>query len=107
MARVGNQGRSQTAARSLGVIAFVFCVAGLLTSCNTVGTTGPADIKVPADLDVLDKVRSLDIMPRQAQAANAMQTSTGEHSRAAVYEGTEISDVADARVQPAASGNGY
>jgi general secretion pathway protein D len=107
MARVGNQGRSQTAARSLGAIAFVFCVAGLLTSCNTVGTTGPADIKAPADLDVLDKVRSLDIMPRQAQGANFTQPNTGERGSAAVYEGTEISDVADARVQPAASGNGY
>jgi general secretion pathway protein D len=109
MARVGNQGRSRTAARSLGVIAVVLCAAALLTSCNitTVGTTASPDINAPADVDVLDKVRSLDIMPRQPQSANAMQTSTGERGRAAVFEGTEISDVADARVQPVSSGNGY
>jgi general secretion pathway protein D len=72
-----------------------------------VGTTASPEINAPADVDVLDKVRSLDIMPRQPQGANAMQTNTGERGRAAVFEGTEISDVADARVQPAASGNGY
>jgi general secretion pathway protein D len=109
MARVGNQGRSQAAARGVGVTAVVLCAAALLTSCNlaTVGTTASPEINAPADVDVLDKVRSLDIMPRQPQGANAMQTGTGERGRAAVFEGTEISDVADARVQPAASGNGY
>jgi general secretion pathway protein D len=108
MARVGNQSRSRTAARRLGVVAVVLCAAGLLTSCNTVGTTASTGINAPADVDVLDKVRSLDISPRQAQGAIPVQTNTGEgSSRAAVYEGTEISDVADARVQPAASGNGY
>jgi general secretion pathway protein D len=109
MARVGNQGRSRTAAPSLGVIAVVLCAAALLTSCNitTVGTTASPDINAPADVDVLDKVRSLDIMPRQPQGANSAQSNTGERSRAAVFEGTEISDVGDTRVQPAASGNGY
>jgi len=113
MARVGNQGRSRTAARSLAVIALALCAATLLTtlltSCNfaTVGTSGPADINAPADIDVLDKVRSLDIMPRQSQAVNAAQSSTSERSRAAVYEGTEITDVAEARARPVASGGGY
>jgi general secretion pathway protein D len=109
MARVGNQGRSRTAARSLGVTAVVLCAAALLTSCNitTVGTTASPDINAPADVDVLDKVRSLDIMPRQPQGANSAQFNTGEPSRAAVFEGTEISDVGDTRAQPAASGNGY
>jgi general secretion pathway protein D len=109
MARVGNHGRSQTAARSLGVIALALCAAPLLTSCNfaTVGTSAQPDIGAPADVDVLDKVRSLDIMPRQSQAVNAAQNSTGERSRAAVFEGTEITDVADAKPQPVASGGGY
>jgi general secretion pathway protein D len=109
MARVGNHGRSWTAARSLGVIALALCAAPLLTSCNfaTVGTSAQPDIGAPADLDVLDKVRSLDIMPRQSQAVNAAQNSTGERSRAAVFEGTEITDVADAKPQPVASGGGY
>ncbi len=109
MARVGNQGRSRTAARGLGAIALALCAAALLTSCNfaTVGTSGPADINAPADIDVLDKVRSLDIMPRQSQAVNAAPSGSSERSRATVYEGTEISDVAEARAQPVASGGGY
>ncbi len=60
----------------------------------------------PGDIDVLDKVRSLDIMPRQVQGANAAQKNVGERGRAAVFEGTEIPDVAEARPQPAASGSG-
>ena len=81
-----------------------FGVVALLVSCNsvTVGTT-----TAPADIDVLDKVRSLDILPRQAQPVSNLQPNAGERGRAAVFEGTEISEVADARVDRAATGNGY
>ncbi len=103
MVRVSDQGRSRTAARSALAIAMAFGAATLLVSCNsaTVGTTAPADI------DVLDKVRSLDILPRQAQPVSAVQSNAGERGRAAVFEGAEISEVADVRVDRAASGNGY
>ena len=68
MMRVGNQVRSRTAVRSAFAIAMALCVVNLLTSCNpaTLGTT-----TAPADIDVLDKVRSLDILPRQAQPVSA------------------------------------
>jgi general secretion pathway protein D len=103
MVRVSDQGRSRTAARSALAIAMAFGAATLLASCNsaTVGTTAPADI------DVLDKVRSLDILPRQAQPVSAVQPNAGERGRAAVFEGTEISEVPDVRVDRAASGTGY
>ena len=65
MMRVGNQVRSRTAARSAFAIAMALCAVNLLTSCNS-ATTGTV---APADLDVLDKVRSLDIMPRQTETA--------------------------------------
>jgi general secretion pathway protein D len=104
MVRVSDQGRSRTAARSAFAIAMAFGAVALLVSCNsvTVGTT-----TAPADIDVLDKVRSLDILPRQAQPVSAVQSNAGERGRAAVFEGTEISEVADARVDRAATGNGY
>jgi general secretion pathway protein D len=75
----------------------------LLTSCNmaTVNNT------TPADLDVLDKIRSLDILPRQPQAANDAQNGGGERGRTTVYEGTVIPEVSEARPQPTASGNGF
>jgi general secretion pathway protein D len=103
MVRVGSQRRLRTTACSLCAIAMMLCTIGLLASCNsaTVGTTAPADI------DVLDKVRSLDIMPRQAEVTGATQTMAGERGRAAVYEGTVIPDVPDARVQRTSNGSGY
>jgi general secretion pathway protein D len=103
MVRVSDQGRSRTAVRSACAIAIALCVVNLLTSCNsaTVGTTAPADI------DVLDKVRSLDILPRDAQMVSATQTNVGERGRAAVFEGTEITEIPEARVERATTGNGY
>jgi general secretion pathway protein D len=103
MMRVGNQVRSRTAARSAFAIAMALCAVNLLTSCNS-ATTGTV---APADLDVLDKVRSLDIMPRQTETAGAVQSNIGERGRAAVFEGTEITEIPDTRIEHAASGGGY
>jgi general secretion pathway protein D len=102
MEDVGNPSRYPTLVHSMCAVIMLLSVS-LLTSCNsaTVGTTAPADI------DVLDKVRSLDILPRQTQSVGAVQSNAGERGRAAVFEGTEIVEVADARVDRAASGNGY
>jgi len=61
----------------------------------------------PADIDVLDKVRSLDILPRQAQTVSAPTSNVGERGRAAEFQGTEITEIPGARVERAASGNGY
>jgi general secretion pathway protein D len=104
MARVGNQVRPRTVGRSAFAIPLALCTIILLTSCNpaTLGTT-----TAPADIDVLDKVRSLDILPREAQNVNTVQNSGGERGRAAVFEGTEITEIPDARVERSASGNGY
>ena len=100
---VCNQGRSRRAARIICAIAVALCAAPLLTSCGpaTFGSTAPADI------DVLDKVRSLDILPRQAQNVSVPRPSGGGRARAAMFEGTEISEIPDTRVERAATGNGY
>lgn len=103
MVRIGKQSRSRMIARSICVAALIVCAAAVLSSCNFVSVGAPP----PAEVDVLDKVRSLDILPRQTQNVNAVQTNAGERSRAAVYEGTIISDVAEVRAQRPATGNGY
>jgi len=72
-------------------------------SCGLATLQSPA----PADIDVLDKVRSLDILPRQAQSVGATQPKGGERARPAVFEGTEISEIPEARVERAATGSGY
>src|ERR1700730_9353307 len=102
MVRVANQGWSPPAGRSI-CIAFMLLSAGLLASCNavTMGAGGGADI------DVLDKVRSLDTLPRYPQQANAAGANVGQRSRPGMFEGNEVADVAEPRPQPVATGNGF
>src|ERR1700681_695729 len=102
MEYVGNPSRYPTV-RSIcavmGLLSFL-----LLTSCNS-ATIGNSDT---ADIDVLDKVRSLDILPRQPQQVNASQPNAGRRSRAAVYEGIEVTDIPEeTRPQSIASGSGF
>jgi general secretion pathway protein D len=103
MKRVCNHGGSRRAGRNIRSIAVALCAAPLLMSCGLATLQSPA----PADIDVLDKVRSLDILPRQAQTVGAAQPKGGERARAAVFEGAEISEIPEARVERAATGNGY
>jgi general secretion pathway protein D len=102
MEHVGNTSRYPTVIGSACVV-MTLLSALLLTSCNS-ATFGTSDT---ADIDVLDKVRSLDILPRQPQQVNALQPNTGQRSRAAVYDGTEVTDVPETRPQPVANGNGF
>src|ERR1700722_2276943 len=101
MEYVGNPNRYPTVRGICVVMTLLSSV--LLTSCNS-ATIGAGD---GGEIDVLDKVRSLDILPRQPQQVNASQLNAGQRSRAAVYEGTEVTDVAEARPIPTSSGNGF
>jgi general secretion pathway protein D len=107
MVRVGMLGWNRLIGRSL-CAAFMLSSMGLLVSCNsaTLGTTSTNG----AEIDVLDKVRSLDLTPRQPEPVNAATTASsgqGGASRAATYEGTEVTAVSDERPQPSSSGNGF
>src|SRR5262249_35602242 len=81
-------------------------VSILLTCCNyaTVGKDGSV---APGDFDVLDKVRSLDIMPRQTQQVANTQNNAGQGGRAAVFEGAEIAEVGDVPPLQRSGGGGY
>jgi len=102
MVRVANPSWSPPAGLSI-LIAFMLSSAVLLASCNsqTVSSGGTYDI------DVFDKVRSLDTLPRYPQEVNAAQANAGQPRRPALYEGTEVSDVAEMRPQPIATGSGF
>jgi general secretion pathway protein D len=102
MVRVGNPGRYPTIGRSVGAAVMLAC-AGILASCNsaTVGNSSSGDI------DVLDKIRSLDIAPRQPQQGDSAATSGVMSSHAAMYPGAEITTVSDTRPQPVSSGGGF
>src|SRR5262245_54050258 len=103
MACVCNHGGSRRAGRNIRSIAVALCAAPLLMSCGLATVGSPA----PADIDVLDKVRSLDLLPRQAPAVRSGPSKSGERARAAVFEGAEISEIPEARVQRAATGSGF
>ncbi|UGY05984.1 type II secretion system secretin GspD [Bradyrhizobium quebecense] len=106
MQRVGTVGRCPTIRGGLAAI-FALTSLGLLASCNsaTVGESVDA-----SQVDVTDKVRSLDLLPRQPQPVSGLAAAGGSQSgsvRAAMYEGSEVTGVADARPQPASNGNGF
>ena len=102
MVRVGNRGLSPSVGRSFG-IAFILSSVVALASCNsaTIGSDSGSDI------DVLDKVRSLDTLPRYPQPANAPAANTGQRIQPAVFQGAEVTDISEARPQPVSSGNGF
>ena len=104
MASVGKRCPSLSVGRSIGTV-FMVTSALFLASCNsaTVNTGGTG----PGDLDVLDKVRSLDILPRYPTQAGSTTTSSGPRAQPVVFQGTEITDIAEPRPQPAAGGNGF
>jgi general secretion pathway protein D len=103
MVRVGKPGRYPTAGRSVCAI-FIVLSMGLLVSCNSATVGSATDT---SQIDVLDKVRSLDILPRQPQPVEAATTGSGQRTRAAMFEGTEATAVSDERPQPSASGHGF
>jgi general secretion pathway protein D len=106
MVRVGKLGRYPNVRRSLRAACGLLALY-LLASCNsaTVGSTSVDG----AQIDILDKVRSLDILARQPQPVNAATTTSGQNrnERPVMYEGTEVTAVSDERPQPSASGNGF
>jgi general secretion pathway protein D len=77
---------------------------GLLAACaqlpdGRVVSTGP---------DVMDRVRSLDLLPRfPQQGASAGQSGVGANAKAQVYPGVTIPAVEGAEPRPTPSGEGY
>jgi len=105
MVRVGSLGQYPTIRRSV-CAAFLLTSLGLLACCNsaTLGSSVEG-----SQVDVLDKVRSLDITPRANQPGNAAAgaaTGQGRAAQPALYEGVEVTAVSDERPQNAARGNG-
>src|SRR5215468_8153505 len=95
MVGVGKLGRYPTTRRSL-CAAFILSSLVLLASCNfaTVGSSVDG-----SNLDITDKVRSLDLLPRQPQPAGgtAIASGGGRSGAGAIYEGTEVTAVSDDR----------
>ena len=107
MVRVGMLGRYRMIGRSV-CAAFILSSMGLLASCNS-ATTGTTSTKDGSQLDVLDSVRSIDLLPRQPQPVDAVTklSAQGGGSRPVMFEGTEVTAVSDDRPQPSSHGSGF
>jgi general secretion pathway protein D len=105
MVRVGKTGRYLTIGRSARA-ASVIMAMGLLASCNPATTSSSPD---GAQLDIMDKVKSIDLLPRQAEPVNAALVTSGQRggARPVMYEGTDVTAVSDQRLQSTSSGNGF
>jgi general secretion pathway protein D len=96
MVRVGKLGRYPTIGRGI-CAALILLSMSLLVSCNsaTIGTSNDG-----SQLDIMDKVRSLDLLPHQPQPVNAGTTTSGQNrgnNRPLMYEGAEVTAVSDER----------
>ncbi len=93
--------------RSVGIAVLALSWVTLL-SCNTAPIgTGPN-----TEVDVFDKVRSLDLLPRYPQPTGSEDLSNGRRARSVVYNGTEAIDIAESggsqsRDQAQSSGSGF
>ena len=102
MLGVGNPGLSPQVGRSITVVLLLVSVVAL-ASCNSATTSTNSDF----DIDVLDKVRSLDTLPRYPQQTGAAATNAGPKAQPAVFQGTQVTDISEARPQPVTTGNGF
>ena len=102
MVGVGNWGLPPSVGRSI-CAAFILSSVVALASCNSATVNSNNGF----DIDVLDKVRSLDTLPRYPQQASAPAANTGQRAQPALFQGVEVTDIAEARPQPVVSGNGF
>jgi general secretion pathway protein D len=102
MVGVGNRGLPPSVRRSIGA-AFILSSIVVLASCNSATVNSNSGF----DIDVLDKVRSLDTLPRYPQQASGPAASAGQRVQPAVFPGAEVTDISEARPQAVATGNGF
>jgi general secretion pathway protein D len=101
MVGVGNRGLPPSVGRSV-CTAFILLSVVALASCNSATTSSNS-----GDIDVLDKVRSLDILPRNPEQANGPVTNPGRRMQPAEFRGAEVTDISEARPQPVSTGSGF
>jgi general secretion pathway protein D len=102
MVGVGNRGLFPSVGRSIGIVL-------VLLSVTTLASCSPATFGVNRDpnIDVTDKVKSIDILPRYPQAAGGAASGTQPRAQPTVFQGAEVTDLAEPRPQPVGVGGGF
>ncbi len=98
---VGSSGRYRPRGRVRAAVLAFFSIA--LTSCNS--ATFSTDDR--NDVDVIDKVRSLDLLPRYPKQVGNEQQSSGKPAQAKVYNGVQVTEVGERSPQTQATGDGF
>lgn len=95
MVGVGNRGLFPSVGRSIGI-------ALVLSSVVTLASCSPAIFGVNRDpnIDVTDKVKSIDILPRYPQAAGGAASGAQPRAQPSVFQGTEVTDLAEPARNP-------
>src|SRR5581483_10171636 len=91
MVGVRKQGPSLSVGRGIGIALLISSVLAL-ASCNS-ATVNPGGPIANPDVDITDKVRSLDILPRYPTQIGSSTTSSGPRAEPMIYQGTEVTDV--------------
>jgi general secretion pathway protein D len=82
----------------------VVLTLGLLGGCNLLSGNNEEISKGP---DIMDRVRSLDLLPRFPQQAAGTDQNAGARAKSQVYTGVTLAPIQGPRSQPGAGGEGY
>jgi len=85
-------------------VAFFVLNLGLLAACNQLSLGNQEVSKGP---DIMDRVRSLDLLPRFPQQPDQSGKNAGAGARPQVYAGVTLTPIEGPRSQPGAGGEGY
>jgi general secretion pathway protein D len=91
--------------RGASVAAFFALNLGLLAACDHLPINNNQE--VTDGPQIMDRVRTLDLLPRFPQQAQATDKSGGTGAKTQVYNGVVIPAVESPRSQPTPSGEGY
>jgi general secretion pathway protein D len=84
-------------------VAFFVLNLGLLAGCHQI----LGNQEVSKGPDIMDRVRSLDLLPRFPQQPDQTEKNAGAGARSQVYAGVTLTPIEGPRSQPGAGGEGY
>src|SRR5215467_9803322 len=104
----GNFARDPRSLRYVERAAFVILSFGVLASCSSLQGLPPDGREITRGPDIMDRVRSADLLPRfPQQPVAADQRGAGAGAKPQVYAGVTVPAVEGAERRSTASGEGY
>ena len=105
MSKSGKPTRDSRSLRGVSCVAFFALNFGLLAACSQLPINN--NEQVTNGPQIMDQVRSVDLLPRFPQQPSPTSQTGGAGARSQVYNGVTLSPVEGARSQPGPSGEGF